>query len=438
MSMLAPGAPGVLGGFAALAAAAPPAPPATAATAAAAVAPAGRPTALSPSTLDAIAAQPMPSTPRPVALDYPALARRIVAQLALQPGEKVLLVASPGLFSELVAPLRYEVMRAGGVDMGCWTVLPLPPPAASRLSAGAAARAVAASRAALRERLRDVDAAVMLPGATPEHPEYAAMQDVLREGHGRTVHFHWLGGGAPSAVALPGHFLPLEAAIDAIYQRAVLHSDCKAIGEVQRRFAAALRTGEVRVTTPAGTDLRWRAGDRPVNFQDGDASAARAGQARVLIDREIEIPCGAVRVAPLEDSVEGAIAFPPAVWDGRQVGAVKLRFTHGKVVEVIVEPGPAEPATRAAAEAELTYGGEAAHSFREFALGFNPELAVPADTPFVPYYGYGAGVVRLSLGDNSELGGQVKGSYVRWNFFADATVSVGGRAWVRDGKLLPP
>ncbi|HXO28254.1 MAG TPA: hypothetical protein VOA80_12975 [Thermoanaerobaculia bacterium] len=429
-SILAPGAPDVPGAFAAAAA-----PPATAATAAA---PAGRPTASPPSALDAMAAQPMPPTPKPVALDYPALARRIVAQLALQPGEKVLLVAWPDLFSELVAPLRYEVMRAGGVDMGCWTVLPLPPPAASRLSAGAAARAVAASRAALRERLRDVDAAVMLPGATPEHPEYAAMQDVLREGHGRTVHFHWLGGGAPSAVALPGHFLPAEATIDAIYQRAVLHSDCKAIGEVQRRFAAALRTGEVRVTTPAGTDLRWRAGDRPVNFQDGDASAARARQARVLIDREIEIPCGALRVAPLEDSVEGTIAFPPAVWDGRQVGAVKLRFTHGKVVEVIVGPGPAEPATRAAAEAELTYGGEAAHSFREFALGFNPELAVPADTPFVPYYGYGAGVVRLSLGDNSELGGQVKGSYVRWNFFADATVSVDGRAWVRDGKLLPP
>ena len=427
-SVFVPGAPDVPDASAAAAA-----PPATA-------------TAPPSPTLDATAAQPMPpmppTPPTPpnarVAFDYPALARRIVAQLALQPGEKVLLVAWPGLFSELVAPLRYEVMRAGGVDMGCWTVVPLPPPATAGLSTGAAARAVAASRAALRERLRDVDAAVMLPGAAPEHPEYAAMQDVLREGHGRTVHFHWLGGGAPSAVALPGHLLPPAAAIDALYQHAVLHSDCKAIGEVQRRFAAAMRTGEVRVTTPAGTDLRWRAGDRPVNFQDGDASAARARQARVLIDREIEIPCGALRVAPLEDSVEGTIAFPPAVWDGRQVGAVKLRFTHGKVAEVVVEPGPSEPGTRASAEAELTQGGDAAHSFREFALGFNPELAVPATTPFIPYYGYGAGVVRLSLGDNSELGGQVKGNYVRWNFFADATVTVGGRTWVRGGKLLPP
>lgn len=54
----------------------------------------------------------------------------------------------------------------------------------------------------------------------------------------------------------------------------------------------------------------------------------------------------------------------------------------------------------------------------------------------IPYYGYGAGVVRLSLGDNSELGGKVTGGYVRWNFFTDATVSVAGETWVSEGKLV--
>jgi hypothetical protein len=45
--------------------------------------------------------------------------------------------------------------------------------------------------------------------------------------------------------------------------------------------------------------------------------------------------------------------------------------------------------------------GAAGRAFREFALGLNPLLAVPDRTPWIPYYGYGAGVVRLSLGDNS-------------------------------------
>ena len=56
---------------------------------------------------------------------------------------------------------------------------------------------------------------------------------------------------------------------------------------------------------------------------------------------------------------------------------------------------------------------------------------------WIPYYGYGAGVIRLSLGDNTELGGDVGGGYVRWNFFTDATVDVGSDTWVRGGRLVP-
>ena len=86
---------------------------------------------------------------------------------------------------------------------------------------------------------------------------------------------------------------------------------------------------------------------------------------------------------------------------------------------------------------ELAGGGTAARSFRELALGLNPLLAIPTEgRPWIPYYGYGAGVIRLSLGDNTELGGNVKGGYVRWNFFTDATVRVGSETWVRDGRLV--
>ena len=69
-------------------------------------------------------------------------------------------------------------------------------------------------------------------------------------------------------------------------------------------------------------------------------------------------------------------------------------------------------------------------------MGFNPLLAIPQIGPqWIPYYGYGAGVIRLSLGDNSELGGKVGGGYVRWNFFVDATLQVGDEIWIQDGRL---
>ena len=50
--------------------------------------------------------------------------------------------------------------------------------------------------------------------------------------------------------------------------------------------------------------------------------------------------------------------------------------------------------------------------------------------------GYGDAVVRLSLGDNEEVGGAVRGGGVRWLFFPDTTVTVGATTLVKDGKLV--
>jgi leucyl aminopeptidase (aminopeptidase T) len=376
-----------------------------------------------------IAAQPR------LTLDYPAIAKRLVQQLALKPGERVLSIAHPGTFEDLLPYLRYEVMRAGGVDLGVVGVLREPVP--DSFDAAVLRKGAREARAHYKAMFRDVDAAIMMPGANTSHPAYLAMQDWLTddltEHRGRrTIHFHWIENG--SAYPIAGQPLPSRPAMDATYQRALLQTDYSALAEIERRFAAAVKTGEVHITSPEGTDLRFRAGDRPANLQDGDASAARAAQGRVLVDHEIELPAGVVRVAPLEDSVDGVIAFPPSQWDGRPVEALKLRFARGRIVDIAAASG------KDAVEAELRKAGDAARAFREIGLGFNPLLAVPDRAPWIPYYGYGAGVVRLSLGDNTELGGAVAApagqpAYVRWNFFTDLTVTVGSTTWVRNGRL---
>jgi leucyl aminopeptidase (aminopeptidase T) len=371
-----------------------------------------------------LAAQPR------LTLDYPAMARRIVQQLALQPGERVLSVAHPGTFAELMPHVRYEVMRAGGIDQGVVDVLQEPVP--ESFDTAVLQKGTRDARAGYKAMFRDIDAAIMMPGANTSHPAYLAMQDWLKddltERRGRrTVHFHWVEGA--SAYPIAGQPLPLRFAIDALYQRALLDTDYAALAARQRAFAAAIAKSVIRVTSPGGTDLTFRVGDRPVNLQDGNASRTRAASGVVLIDKEMELPAGAIRVAPLEDSVEGVIAFPPSQWDGRPVEGLKLRFARGRVVEVTAASG------RDAVDAEMQRAGDAGRAFREFALGFNPLLAVPARDPWIPYYGYGAGVVRLSLGDNSELGGTVTGGYVRWNFFTDLTVMVGSTVWVERGVL---
>ncbi len=365
------------------------------------------------------------TAPPRLTLDWEAMAKGIVDRLAFEPGETFLAVAHPGTFDELIPHLRYEVMKAGAIDLGVIDVLGAPVP--SEWSESVILEGGRKARVELKEMLKGVDASIMLPGANPGQPVYAAVQDLLREGRGRTVHFHWLDNN--SAFPLPGQPLPSRSEIEAVYQRALLETDYRALASRQRELERAMRAGEVRVTTPAGTDLRFRIGSRVVNFQDGDASRARADKGVVLIDREIELPAGAIRVAPLEETVQGTIVFPPSQWSGRPVLGLKLGIVDGKVTSVDAADG------KEWAQREMDGAGAAGRSFREFALGLNPLLAVPGERPWIPYYGYGAGVVRLSLGDNSELGGNVTGGYVRWNFFTDATVVVNGSTWVETGKL---
>jgi leucyl aminopeptidase (aminopeptidase T) len=381
----------------------------------------------------AIAAQPR------LTLDYPAIAKRLVQQLALKPGERVLSIAHPGTFEDLLPYIRYEVMRAGGVDLGVVGVLREPVP--ESFDPAVLRKGAVEARTHYKAMLRDVDAAIMMPGANTSHPAYLAMQDWLKddltEHRGRrTIHFHWIENG--SAYPIAGQPLPSRPEMDATYQRALLQTDYKALADIERKLASAMTIGEVHITSPGGTDLRFRAGDRPANLQDGDASAARTARGKVLVDHEIELPAGVVRVAPIEDTVNGVIAFPPSQWDGRPVEGLKLRFAKGRIVDITAASGAD------AVEAELRRAGDPsaaqARSFREFALGLNPLLAVPARAPWIPYYGYGAGVVRLSLGDNTELGGTVAApagqpAYVRWNFFTDLTVTIGATTWVRNGQL---
>lgn len=379
--------------------------------------------------LSALAACEGEAPPRPqeapvAPLDMNRLAALVMDRLDPRPGEGVLLVAEPGRFGPLVALIRDGVTARGAVDLGAWAVEGEAPAAWSTdftrglqgLEGGALVEALAA-----------VDAGIMLPGAVPAHPVYAALQQVLWRGRGRTVHFHWAG-----ASDVGGALLNMNAVRDAFYQDVLERTDYAALAAVHARFEEALRSGTVRVTTPAGTDLSFRVGDRPVTKQDGDATAARAAGARNLIDREVELPAGAIRVAPLESTVQGTIVFPPSAWNGERVEGLTLTFTEGVVTDARAASG------LRSALAELEEAGPAGRAFREFALGFNPLMAIPEDDPWIPYYGYGAGVVRLSLGDNTELGGAVGGGYVRWNFFTDATVTVDGVTWVDGGRLTLP
>lgn len=354
--------------------------------------------------------------------NWPAIAAQIVGRAQLQKEEKVLLVAEPGRFDPLVPLLKEEVAKAGAIYLGTVSITEQQPEAwRTEFTESIAAQ----NTAELPFFLSTVDLGIMLPGATPADKVYGAMQEVLKQGRGRTIHFHWAG-----AYGLDGNLLQPNKRVDSLYEYVLLKTDYDQLANKQKEFEEAMRGGWIYVSTPEGTDIRFQIGTRQVTKQNGNASLAVMEGAQTLIDREVELPAGAIRVAPIEGSVTGTVAFPDADWNGQRVAGLQMTFEAGKVVAVKASKNVE------AVQQEMDKAGEAARSFREFALGFNPLLEIPATDPWIPYYGYGAGVVRLSLGDNTELGGNVSGGYVRWNFFTNATVKVDDITWVENGRLI--
>ena len=343
--------------------------------------------------------------------DYEKCARRIADALQLEPGEKVVIKLDPGVFMPLVSPLQ-NVIRASGAHIS------------GVILAEDTNTASDGELASLRQLFKNADVFIWLPelrqGSRPALGR--ALVEWLDARRGRAVHFHWHSGSYPVGVIE----LPPQDFIDRIYL-AGLDVNPADLARKHQQAIALLRSGLVRVTSPEGTDISFHIGDRPFCSQIGDATRDRMQSARTRIDRDIELPAGVLRVAPVEASANGAVflsVWRPIITEGRNLF---LRFVNGRVA---IQGGNADKIDQ-----ELTAAGGDARMFREFALGFNPALEVLREAPFIAYYGYGSGVVRLSLGDNEEMGGANRGGGVYWNFIHNATVTAGDHTLVKDGKL---
>jgi len=335
---------------------------------------------------------------------YDVMAERIAASGQVSKGERVLLRVHNETMPDLAPIVQKRLERDGAVV----EILPYGP------------------APDLEQRLQKTDVYVWLPAPASATPpdQSAALAGWIDRGGGRELHFHWT-DGTRRINGLPAPHTP---AYDKLYLDA-LDIDYAALGRNMDRVIALMRKGEVRVTSPGGTNLTFLVGDRPFNKQDGDGSKARASRGRMRIDRHIELPAGVMRVAPLEESVNGTMVVPSLPFPDGEATVIHLEIEKGRIVRSTARTNPQ-------AVAALLKNVPAASHFREFCLGFNPRLTVSPKDTVMPYYGYGAGVVRLSLGDNTELAGNVRGGYVAWMFFPDTTVTAGGETIVKDGRLV--
>lgn len=172
---------------------------------------------------------------------------------------------------------------------------------------------------------------------------------------------------------------------------------------------------ELRVLAP-GTDLR----------------AGFAGRRWLTDDGHLNFPGGEVFTGPLEDSVDGDIAFTfPGFYSGKEVPGIKLRFEGGRVVD-------ASATSNESFLHEVLQVDEGAKRVGEMAIGLNPGIQrFSKNTLFDEKIG---GTMHFALGHSIPMTGGVNQSDVHWDIVLDlrngGEIYVDGLPFSRDGKIL--
>jgi len=163
-----------------------------------------------------------------------------------------------------------------------------------------------------------------------------------------------------------------------------------------------------------------------------DITFAVGGRTWVAADGHENFPDGEVFTAPHDESTDGVIAFTyPAVFEGRQVDDVRLRFRGGEVVEATASRG--EDFLR-----EMVAVDDGARRVGELAFGLND--AVSVFTRNILFDEKIGGTMHLALGSAYPECGGTNRSALHWDMICDlrsgSEVYADGELVYRDGRFL--
>lgn len=319
---------------------------------------------------------------RPEYLRYEAAigARKLVEQVMLvQPGEDVAITADTATDARVVELTAEAVAAAGGTPTVLWYPTQ---PSASMEPPGPVAGAIAR-------------AAVWIEYAEA----YLMHSDAFRE-----------------AVAAGARYANLTGMDVAMLVNTVGRVDLDGTMELGRVLCGLLESADqVRITTPAGTDLRASNGGRPINLRGKPAE--NPGETVML--------AGQISWNPLEHTQQGTVVFDGAVWPPNELGVLSgpIRMSVSDGVVGAIEPAGGNPVDAEVFRRWMNENDDPEHNmFRiaHWSLGFNPGVTQPTGRIVEDERVFGC--VELGIG--------TKGAWI------------GGEPWVAnahtDGSLLNP
>ncbi len=125
----------------------------------------------------------------------------------------------------------------------------------------------------------------------------------------------------------------------------------------QALFGALVGAQRLHITTPAGTDLVVGIAGRPF-----------VSDLRATTETGVNLPCGEVYCAPVEDGADGVLVIDgPVGGDGNPPAPVRLTVLRGRVTQVACD----DAACRARVEGYMAYDANAS-VIGELGIGLNP------------------------------------------------------------------
>jgi hypothetical protein len=341
----------------------------------------------------------------------------VVRGLALAPGERVALFWDHSRDRGAAAAVRAAIAAAGGVTIEANVPSLTELERSHRLDSAVRALQLARRDSLWSDAFSDIDAAIWLASPLNSMPG-RPIEHLTERGRFRSVHFHWP--------------LPEDSAdaawVEERYLRAIA-VEPEQLEPLMAALDATLRGALVRITSPNGTDFTFRvAPDAWVHHNTGDASPAKVAGARTIRDREEELPAGALRTTDVGGGTGVLIGHA-----GYSTGSplIQATFVDGRITRFESR----RDADSNVAAWERSTGDKTLQG--DFIIGTNPELPAVSPAGFIPYYGYGAGVVRVVIGDNWEAGGRNRSSNGETPLLlVDATVTANGWTVIQDGRLL--
>src|SRR6185312_2309331 len=178
------------------------------------------------------------------------------------------------------------------------------------------------------------------------------------------------------------------------------------------------RTREIRVSSPAGTDLRATvAGREPMAWLTG--ICRNAGEVSALPGGEVSLP-------PIEGTAEGIVVWERVASDlGALEAPVTITVRAGRAVAI--EGGPSAARLRAIVESVVD-----ADNIGEIGIGLNPEARIGDE---ITEAKKAFGTVHVALGDSAnEYGGLVECDVHLDGLVMSPTIAFDGVPVVVDGR----